>query len=461
MSGNGQFALAVTNGMTSRQKDMKSSITAFLFLFAGLAAVCQEFDKEKLDIYFDTIEKNNKFMGSVALSRNGKLLYSRSVGYLEVERAKTANENTKYRIGSISKTFTAALVLKAAEENRLSLDQTIESYFPSIANAGKITIGHLLNHRSGIHNFTNHADYLKWNTQPKSEKELVAIIAASGSDFEPDSKASYSNSNYVLLTYILENVFEKPYAELLKQYITGPIGLTNTYLGAKIDPENNEARSYKSLNGWVKEPETDSSIPLGAGAIISTPADIIKFGEALLTGKIISEESVALMKTIKDGYGMGLFQLPFHEKKAFGHSGGIDGFSSTWGHFPEEQVSFALTSNGSALSTNDVTIAVLSAAFNKPYDIPVFSNYQLEEGAIAQYLGVYASSQLPVKITITNNGNTLIAQVSGQPSFPLEATEKDKFRIDKVKAVIEFNPAANSLVLKQGGGEFVFTREQQ
>ncbi|MGK6353435.1 serine hydrolase domain-containing protein [Parapedobacter sp. DT-150] len=436
----------------------RTSIT-LLFLAVGVAASGQDIDKNKLDAYFDAIEKNNKFMGSVAVSKNGEVIYTRSVGYLEVGKPKAADGNTKYRIGSISKTFTATLVMKAAAENKLNLDQTIDIYFPTVENAGKITVSQLLNHRSGIANFTNNPDYLEWHTTPKSEKELVAIIAASGSDFQPDAKANYSNSNYVLLTYILEKAFGKPYASLLDEYIAKPVGLTNTFVGRTIDPGNNEARSYKAVNGWVVEPETDTSIPLGAGAIIATPTDIIKFGEALLGGKIISEESVALMKTIRDGYGMGLFQIPFHEKKAFGHSGSIDGFRSTWGYFPDDGVSFALTSNGAAISNNDVAIAVLSAVFNKPYDIPVFGKYQLKEDEAQQYLGVYASKQLPVKITITNDGNTLLAQVTGQPSFPLEATGKDKFKFEQAGVVIEFSLAEGSLVLKQNGGEFTFTRE--
>src|SRR5690606_36145040 len=266
-------------------------------------------------------------------------------------------------------------------------------------------------------------------------------------------------SNYVLLTYVLENVFEKSYAALLNEYIAQPVGLPNTFVGTAIKPANNEARSYKAMNGWVAEPETDMSIPLGAGAVISTPTDIIRFGEALLTGQIIPEENVAQMKTIKDGYGMGLFQMPFHEKQAFGHSGGIDGFRSTWGYFPDEHVSFALTSNGAAMNTNDAAIAVRSAVFNKPYDIPVFSNYQLKEDEVQQYLGVYASTQLPMKITITNDGNTLLAQATGQPSFPLEATAKDTFKFDQAGVVIEFEPAKDVLILKQNGGEFTFIRE--
>lgn len=438
----------------------KSFTIAFFLILTGLLGCSQEFDKNKLNTYFEAIEKSGKFMGSVAIAEKGKVIYAKSIGYRDVDAEKRADEHTKYRIGSISKTFTATLVLKAVEENRLSLSQSIEPFFPSIVNASNITIGNLLNHRSGIHNFTSNTDYSAWCTQPKTENEMIAIIADSGSDFEPNAKASYSNSNYVLLTYILERTFNEPYAALLDRYIAKPLGLSDTYVGGKINTETNEAHSYKSVDGWVKESETDPSIPQGAGAIVSTPSDIIKFGEALFAGKIIAGEHVARMKTIDEGYGMGLFQMPFNEKRAFGHSGGIDGFSSTWGYFPDEHVSFAITGNGSALNTNDMAIAVLSALFNQPYDIPKFSNYAVKEETLHQYIGVYSSTQLPIKITVTNAGNTLIAQATGQPSFPLEATEMNIFRFDRAGVVMEFNPTEDRLILKQRGGEFLFTKDK-
>ncbi|MCK9484996.1 MAG: beta-lactamase family protein, partial [Candidatus Marinimicrobia bacterium] len=220
-------------------------ITLLLMGFISQSGLAQDFDKTRLDNYFETLEANQKFMGSVAVSQNGKIIYTKSVGFADLENNIKASENSKYRIGSISKTFTAVLALKAIEENKLDLDQTIDKFFPKIKNAKKITIKHLLSHSSGIHNFTNDEDYLTWNTQAKTEKEMVDIITKAGSDFEPGSKNEYSNSNYVLLTYILEKTFKKPYAELLTLYVTEPLGLTNTYLGSKINPKNSECNSYR------------------------------------------------------------------------------------------------------------------------------------------------------------------------------------------------------------------------
>lgn len=439
---------------------MKTKIfAALLFGLLAQAGLAQTFDKAKLDQYFDALEKNNKFMGSVAVSQNGKLVYTRSVGFADVERQLRANENSKYRIGSISKTFTSVLILKAVEAGKLDLNKTIETYFPTIKNAEKITIRLLLTHRSGIHSFTNDKDYLSWNTQPKTEPEMVDIIAKGGSDFEPDSKAEYSNSNFVLLTYILEKTFGQPYSELIAKYIAKPLDLRNTAVGGKINTAENDCKSYRFVGNWQAEPETDMSIPAGAGAIVSTPTDLVKFSDALFGGKLLQPESLELMKTIKDRYGMGLIKVPFFDKTGYGHTGGIDGFSSVFTHFDDGNISYAMTSNGSNYNNNNISLAVLSAVFEKPFEIPDFKIYNVSSEDLDKYLGTYSSTQMPLKITVTKKDNTLIAQATGQSAFPLEATDKDKFKFDQAGIVMEFKPAEKTMILNQRGGQFTFRKE--
>ena len=349
--------------------------------------------------------------------------------------------------------------MKVIEQNNLDLNQSIDKWFPTIKNAKQITVKHLLSHRSGIHNFTNDKDYLTYNTQPKTEKEMVEIIAKGGSDFQPDSKAEYSNSNFVLLTYILEKTFNKSYSELLQEYIIKPIDLTSTYVFEKINTSNNECKSYKFVNSWKEEIETNYTIPLGAGAITSTPSDLVKFAGALFDGKLLKPESLEIMKTLKDGYGIGLFQIPFYNSIGYGHTGGIDGFSSVYSHFPDDKISYALISNGANMNNNDISIVVLSAVYDKPYEIPTFTTFNLISEELDKYLGVYSSKQIALKITITKDGNTLIAQGTGQPALPLEATDKDKFKFDQAGAKFEFNPTDNKMILLQGGGKIEFTKE--
>ncbi len=437
----------------------KAILTTALFLTLGQIGFSQNLDKTKLDNYFNALEQNNKFMGSVAVSKNGEIIYIKSIGFADIENKVKATENSKYRIGSISKSFTTVLILKAVEQKKLNTNQTIDKWFPTIKNAKKITVNHLLSHRSGIHNFTDDKDYLTWNTQPKTEKEMIEIIAKGGSDFNPDSKAEYSNSNFVLLTYILEKTFTKSYSDLLQEFIVKPIGLKNTYVFGKINPSNNECKSYSFSGSWKTETETDFTVPLGAGAITSTPSDLTKFADALFSGKLLTNESLEIMKTIKDGYGIGLFQIPFYKSVSYGHTGGIDGFSSIYSYFSDDKISYALISNGTNMNNNDISIAVLSAIYDKPYEIPVFTTFNLTSEDLDKYLGVYSSKQIALKITITKDGNTLIAQGTGQPAFPIEATEKDKFKFDQAGAKFEFNLTAKTMILFQGGGQINFTKE--
>jgi hypothetical protein len=168
------------------------------------------------------------------------------------------------------------------------------------------------------------------------------------------------------------------------------------------------------------------------------------------------------MKTMTDGYGMGMFQIPFHEKSAYGHNGGIDGFASTLAYFPADSVTVAYCTNGQVHPMNDILIGVLSIYFNKPYSIPTFTpaSISLSTEDLAKYLGVYSSRQIPLKITITKDNTTLIAQATGQSSFPLEAAEKDKFKFDAAGIILEFNPDKNEMTLKQGGQAVLFSKEK-
>lgn len=323
----------------------------------------------------------------------------------------------------------------------------------------KITLGNLLNHRSGIHNFTNDEEYLNYNTRPKSEKEMVEIISKGKSDFEPDSKGDYSNSNYVLLSYILEKTYKKSYKDILNTKIIKPLGLKNTYFGGKTNIQNNECYSYNYSEKWKKETETDMSIPMGAGAVVSNPTDLVVFITNLFSNKIISEKSLEQMKTIKDKFGMGLFQIPFYEKKAFGHTGGIDGFRSVVSYFPESKLAIALTSNGMIYTNNDVLIATISSYYNKPFKIPTFEVIALKTEDLDIYLGEYSSAEIPLKITITKDNQKLFAQATGQAAFPLDAIEKDKFEFLAAGIKLEFKSTENQMILNQGGRKFTFTKK--
>lgn len=289
---------------------------------------------------------------------------------------------------------------------------------------------------------------------------MVEIIARGGSDFEPDSKAQYSNSNFVLLSYILESLYKKPYAEILADRITRPLSLVNTHLGRKtISPEQNECNSYKYFDKWRIESVTHPSIPLGAGGIVSTPRDLNKFADALFKGKLISANSLSTMLALKDNFGMGIFPVPFYAKRGFGHSGGIDGFNAMLIYFPEDELSYAITSNALNYTFNDIHIAVLSGIYGMPFDLPNFEAITLKPEDLVKYTGVYSNSQLPIKLTVRIKNNALEGQGTGQAAFPLEAISEHTFKFTQGGIVMEFNPENRTMTLKQGGGVFLFKKE--
>ena len=438
----------------------KYLFTTIIFIAISQLLSAQSFDKQKMDSLFSIIETNDRGMGSISIFHDGKEVYQRSYGYVDMEKEIRSNALTKYRIGSISKTFTTTIIMKLIEQSKLSLSAKLSDFYPQIKNAEKITIAHLLQHRSGISNFTGVADYLQWNTQKHTKEQLLNRIVSGNVSFEPDEKFEYSNSNYVLLTFIAEDVSDNTFSELLQEMIIKPCNLKNTFIGSKINAANNEALSYTKLHEWKLENETDMSIPLGAGSIISTPYDLNVFLNQLFSEKLVKEESLNQMKTIKDMFGFGLIQVPFYNLRGYGHTGGIDGFQANAFYFPEPKVSIALASNGVVYPLNDIIIGVLSIYFGRDYQLPEFKeSITLTNEELDKYTGVYSTPTLPTKLTISRNGNILTAQGTGQPSFPLEYVEKDKFKFDQARLEIEFIPSENKLILKQNGMIFEATRE--
>ena len=439
---------------------MKKHLLIGLLIALTFKGFGQNLNTPRLDSLFQVLDKKDKFMGSIAVTQNGKLLYSKAIGYADIETRQKVNTLSKYRIGSISKMFTATLILMAADNNKITLNQTLDRYFPQIENAKKITIENLLNHRSGIHSFTSDAGYSDYMDQYKSREAMLKIIAEGKSEFEPNSKASYSNSNYVLLSYIAEEIYKSKYADILNKQIIKPLNLKNTYFGSKTNLQNNETYSYQFIGAkWTKEKETDLSIPMGAGGIVSNPQDLSTFISELFAGKLITMKSLEMMKTMNQKFGLGLFQFPYYDKINYGHDGAIDGFKSILIYNPEEKLSVAISSNGTQYPLNNVLIAALSAWFGKPFEVPTFEAVKISSEMLESYAGQYSSTQIPPKISITKTGDKLFAQATGQSAFPLEAASSTTFKFEQAGIVLEFNAAKKEMTLKQGGKEFLFTKE--
>jgi D-alanyl-D-alanine carboxypeptidase len=420
----------------------------------------QTLDKAKLDQLFDRLLEKNKGMGSLTLARDGNVLYSRSFGYSQINgtEKKLLTAETKYRVASITKMYTAVMIFQLVEEKKLRLTDTLDRFFPQIPNAARITIGHMLSHRSGIHNLEADGSFAK---QHRTQAEVLARIAQGQPDFEPDAQHKYSNTGYVLLGYIVEKAGGKPYQEALKERITSRIGLRDTYLGTgNTDPGKNEALSYRYIGGWKEAHEMDLSVPGGAGAILSTPADMAKFIQALFDLKLISRDSIKQMTTMRDGEGMGMEPHTFAGKNGYGHTGGSSSSGAWLTYFPDEKLALAYTTNAKIYPVRNIVTGVFDIYWNRPFQIPTFDAFAVRAEVLDRYVGVYTIPGTPAKMTVTRDGATLYIQPGAEPSrVPLEATAEDKFKIDP-GVVFEFDAVKGQLTIKRPNGDRVFTKEK-
>lgn len=438
---------------------MKHLYITLLVCFSSTFAIGQESKFAQLGQFLDSLAAKNKFMGVLLIADQGKPVFQKAVGWADVSVGKPMEINSKLRVGSVTKMMTTVLVFKAIEAKKLSLDQKLADFYPQIKNADKVSISHLLQHRSGIFNFTNRLDYNIFRSNPHTEEQLLAMMIEGGSIFEPDSKADYSNSNFVLLTFILEKVYGMPYQKLLQDQILTPLGMKDTSVFGKIAVEKGETKSYLYNGKWVEDQEAHYTVPLGAGAISSTVSDLNVFISALFEGKLISKESLESMKDLRDGYGRGLFSFPYYERKSFGHTGGIDGFRAFLAYFPEENVTLAVLSNGMNYNNNDILLAALNSRFGREWKLPDLTERVISEELMHKYTGTYTSTQIPLQLTVENVGGKVAIQLTGQPQSVLEATAAHTFELKAVGAVFIFDPDQSHVTLKQGPASILFKKK--
>jgi CubicO group peptidase (beta-lactamase class C family) len=441
---------------------MKTKIVIFILLTLALftTGYAQTLDKTKLDQFFDRLAEKNKAMGSLTLAKDGNVLYTRAIGFSHIDgtEKKPLSAASRFRIGSITKMFTSVMILQLVEEGKLKLNDTLDKFFPQIPNAPKITIAHLLAHRSGLP-----------NPRPASKKDAItkderlALISKGTPAFEPGTKHSYSNTGFFILGLIVEKVTAKPYEDALKERITFKIGLKDTYApDGDIDVNNNESLAYTHFGGkWKPVREMHSSILFGGGQIVSTPNDLAKFIHALFGLKLISRETLDQMKTMRDGDGFGMTTFTFAGKTFYGESGGGDNRGAWVAYEPEEKLAVAYATNAKIYPVTNIMNGVVDIYCHRPFQIPALESIRVSPDVLDQYVGTYSAPGAPGKVIITRDGSTLYFQPPGEQSAAsLEATAADKFQIEG-GAVFTFDAANGRMTIKRRGTEKVFTKEKK
>lgn len=425
---------------------LKKLLLSFSFSIFTQFAFAQNSDfKKNVDDFLDYLNKENSFLGNIELKKGNELIYKYSSNPLEPK-------NSQYRIGSITKTFTSVVVFQLIEENKLTLDTKLSKFYPKIKNSENITIDNLLSHTSGIFNFTFWENYYSNRDQNFSKEQVLDIIYKGKSDFKPNKDCSYSNSNYVLLGYIIEDITHKSYEENVKERITKKLDLKETFVAQNKDEVKN-IKSYL-FNGkeWNADISSDPSLPYSAGAIVSSTSDLNKFLKELFHGNLVSNNSLVKMQELKNKFiGHGLFKMPFYDKIGWGHSGKIDEFESATSYFPQDDLYITLTSNGSRVKLNDVMIGVLSKYYDKKFDYPTFYHSEITNPPLTTFAGVY-KAKLAGLITV---GKFEITPAENNYLFMTElqdGKEGEKALVERIDA--------NSFYMRSAKGKLIFTLDK-
>ncbi len=408
---------------------------------------------------------------SVAVLRGSDTLVMKGYGDASVELHRPATASTVYRIGSITKQFTSSEIMRLAERGKLSIDDPITKYLPDVPTHGQIiTIRRLLNHTSGIHNYTSEPSWRGTWGQQLSPRQIVAFVDHDSLDFKPGDRWSYSNTGYVLLGMIIEKVTGETYANYLEHDLFKPLGLTQTSYCPSRPSDPTFADGYAAGSGTAKPAEyLDMTHPHGAGALCSTVRDLVKWQRALMGGRVVNARSYALMTTpdtlnngkpLNYGFGLGVGKLATHRQ--IGHNGGINGFTTASFYYPDDSVNVVVFSNADAgpdalaLNVSRAVFGIPVVAAPKPL-VAVALPDSIRDKLPGTYdLAPPGGGKFVIHIMVENGQVMTQAEGPGQGKFPLIYAGNWVFgaAFDPSLRVtfLSENGAVTKMRLAQGGG---------
>jgi CubicO group peptidase (beta-lactamase class C family) len=391
----------------------KKSIYLFLIICQSLLAQSK---KDKIDQLVNVYSANQQFSGAVLVAEHGKVIYCKGFGFANREWDIPNTPDTKFRLGSMTKQFTAAIIMQLVEKGKLNLDSKITDILPDYPKktGDQITIHQLLTHTSGLPNYTDIPDYFKENYVRKNMKpgEIIDLFKDKDLIFEPGSKWAYSNSGYIVLGAIIEKISGKPYEQVLKENILDPAGMTDSGYDHMETIIKKRASGYDRMPGGYKNCDfVDMSSPYSAGAVYSTVEDLFKWDQGLYTDKLLSEESKRKMFTgyydasggLRYGYGWMTKYVPTGKNdstRILVHGGGIYGFNTVIVRQLEKNNCIILLNNTPAAHLGEVTDQISNILYDLPYEIPkksasdkLYSDYAKDgiEKAVENYSKLFKS----------------------------------------------------------------------
>jgi D-alanyl-D-alanine carboxypeptidase len=367
-----------------------------------------------------------------AVIRGNDTLYFGAHGLADVDHWRAATATTIYEIGSITKQFTSAAIMRLVEQGRVKLDDDLSKYVPQFPLQGKkVSIHELLNHTSGIHSYTSEPAWQKTWNDVLSPDAIIKFVASDTFDFAPGTAYRYNNTGYVLLGMVIEKASGQKYAKYLDAQFFKPLGLKETsYCPSKTSDPAFALGYSKGPIGTVRAQFLDLSHPFSAGALCSTVGDFVKWQRALAGGKVVSPASYALMSTAdtlnngrKINYGFGLVPGMFDGHKTVSHTGGINGFATAETYVPDDSLSIVVFTNYDAESPQGLVQNLLRVAYGEdPVGRRIAASAQAaapslsladRDAIVGNYLlQLPGGQQLPLKFFV--DGTRLMAQAQGQ-----------------------------------------------
>ena len=438
----------------------KLTLLLSLLLVVSLHVSCQKNTRALDAIMNETFESDGP--GGVALvAKDGEILYRKAFGMANLELGVEMTPENVFRIGSITKQFTACAILKLAEEGKLDLQDDITKYIEDYPTHGHtITIEHLLTHTSGIKSYTG---MLEWTAEVRKKDftppELIDFFKNQPMDFVPGEEFRYNNSAYFILGYIIELVSGTPYDTYIAETFFKPLGMKNSYYGSTSRIIPNRAAGYAmGEEGYKNDDFLSMTQPYAAGSLLSTVDDLYTWYTAVMSKEVITEASLKQATTsyvLSNGkhtdYGYGWFIGNIQGSLNIQHGGGINGYLTASMFLPEDRLFVAVFSNCTCTDPGDAAVKMAAIALGKPFE---WDSISLDEELLKTYEAVY-TSEYDGDLVVSYSEGKLLAMRTGGSETELTPFEKDQFFVKKGTSSFHFvreNGGDISYVISKGTG---------
>jgi CubicO group peptidase (beta-lactamase class C family) len=387
----------------------------------------------------------NAFAGTVLVARKGEVLFEKAYGLANREWNVPNTIDTKFRIGSITKQFTATAILQLAEQGKLGVGDPVSKYYTDApASWSKITLRNLLNHTSGIPDFTRLPNYETFMADDSTPLGIIQRVRDKPLDFPPGTKFAYDNTGYIVLGYVIEKVSQQSYADYIEKHIFEPLGMKDSGYDSRGAIPPHRAEGYYWKAEWRRPPYISMTLPFAAGGLYSTVGDLLVWDQALYADKPLRAKSLRQMFTpALDDYGFGWVITKDRGHRFIWHNGEINGFRSMISRYTDDHLTIIVLSNDQVAPVERMASDLAGLYFLDTGTKP--TRVKLSSETLDAYQGQFKPVNAPV-LTVARDGDGLTI-AGANPPHPMYALGGDHFTLRTLPIDVTFTrDAAGKIV---------------